>query len=262
MAEEYREMSVGDRIKGAEAQLDEKFLKITREYDLSGLSMWLQAGPYEFENLSGTAEDFAGSDIFVRSLTVLKRIQDKWRTSQVGKDLGLEFLRGYRIRGTGLDYLVLDGGRDLYRIPTTPINVQPNHDQYGLLGRSKEDFQRTGTKSDLMLLHKKDSDMAVFIDSYAAKSKAGYFLREWISRPAEFKHRVLNSVFLDENTLDFTSQLNGGNIQIKCLRERYDRKKVRFLGQVASCNIFKAIAYIPLSEFTDDQIVYCPRKSR
>jgi len=266
---EYREGDVKSRVRGTDAKV-KNVINTMPEYDLSPLVPWCGSGSYRFKNLGGTEADFAGADIglSVENESVASReygIQDKWRST--GDDLGQEIGRIYEYDWEdGRKDLILDAGRDLFRIPPIPI-VTRN----GKFAERK--WGETQTVSDFFLFHNRKPDSPrTFIKSKAAKAIGkGLFLcirKNWEFIAPDIQDRVFNK----SKTINLSSDL-GTKLFVTALREPTKAKgstkivlnhnfKTDELVVVPEvyCWIAKIIVYIPLDHFTDDQIKFCPRK--
>ena len=253
-------MDVKQRVKGTDAKV-QKVIDTMDNYDLSPLASWCGSGFYVFSNLGGTDIDFAGSDIGldVKECGEDERdflIQDKWRST--GDDLGQEFARVYEYEfEDGSKELILDVGRDLFRIPTTPIVTDGKF--------AERDWKTTGTVSDFFLFHNRDPDSPrVFIKSDVAKSIGKRLFLALREKWDEIAPIIQDRVFDCSKTLSLKDEL-GTKFFVTALREpkkaRGSTKGVIYNGRpVVHCWISKVIVYIKLSQFTEDQIKFCPRK--
>lgn len=267
---EYRELDRNQRVFGTDKKV-ERVVSSMVDYDLSSLIDWCGPGVYKFGNLGGTEIDFAGADIsmdvFLDNQFVRRwLLQDKWRAS--GNDLGLEFARIYEYEWTDgrPKQLILDAGRDLYRIPTVPIVTRNGK-------FAERDWRETSTISDFFLFHNRDpKSPRTFIDSKYAKAigkKLFISVRKiWNDLATDFQDRVFNR----SKTIVLKNEL-GTDYFVTALREptnakgstkavlNYDLETNQAISDV-HCWIAKIIVYIPLEIFNvQEKIKYCPRRS-
>jgi hypothetical protein len=229
-------------------------LQDIRQHDLTPLASLLSLNVNgrnipqpKFTNLGGTRQDYIGSDI---KLEVGDNweffIQDKFRTSLVGSDLGIEFCRMYLFEN---GQIILDGGRDLYQQSRTPIKFI-FEESIGIR-RAMRDWPRSRTVCDLFLLHAKGVADFIWMKAEPAKNIARQLTAKWFRRFPDVESRVETEVFGNERTLSF-NELMESDMDIKCLREHKDTKRVVGPdGTVKTCCIAKTIVYIPFATFAE-----------
>jgi len=232
----------------------EQVLREISLHDLNPLATFLSLNVNDrnipqprFVNLGGTRQDFIGSDIRleVGDLHTFN-IQDKFRTSLVGSDLGIEFCRMY-LYDNG--QIVLDGGRDLYQQSRRPI--QFTYEESLGIRRARRNWPDSRTVCDLFLLHARDVSDYIWMKAEPAKKIARNLMAKWFRSFPDVEAQVEVEVFGNQNTLSFNNLLDS-DMDIKCLRERSDTKLVAGPdGVERSCYIAKTIVYIPFETFSE-----------
>lgn len=238
------------------------------EYDLSPLEAFGIVGVEEFINTFGQPGDFAGYDIILNPMQ--KTVQDRFRTSWVGADLGIEFSRQYELKTDATienRRIIIDGGRDLWRI-YRDRPIEPEWVESKGIWRAVRNWEEDRTRCDFYLLHTvqtaDNADDFIFIKADVVKRFTEDLYHLWEDRVSQVLFTIQNNVFIDNNTSTFNGLLDtvGKGIDIKCLRELKDKKNAKYHGGLVSCRIAKTIAYLPyyrlFQEGTD--YVICKRR--
>jgi hypothetical protein len=232
-----------------------KRLREVSQHDLTPLAELLGMDVHDsslpqpkFQDLAGTTDDFVGSDLLLTAGTDSWYIQDKFRTSLQGFDLGIEFCRMFLFGNNGV---VLDGGRDIFR--QFPKPVEFTYEQSLGIKRAKRNWPSTRTQCDLFLLHTRNSTDFIWMKAEPAKNIARQMLAKWISKFSEIATEVEVEVFGKGRTMTYNTLLDS-DMDIKCLREKRDDERKTVVGpdgEKVRCYIAKTIVYIPFSMFTE-----------
>jgi hypothetical protein len=248
----FKNLKKGDRI-GQSGKKVERLLKDVQKHDLTPLAEFLGMDVHSanlpqprFSNLSGTKKDFLGSDALLTAGENEWFIQDKFRTSLQGFDLGIEFCRMFLYDD---HMIVLDGGRDIYR--QFPHPVEFTHEETLGIRRAKRNWPQTRTQCDLFLVHTRNSEDYIWVRAEPAKKIAQRLLKKWINKFPGIEAEVETEVFGKQRTLTYNELLDS-DMDIKCLREKHDQKLVKSdKGVQHKCYVAKTIVYIPFSMFTE-----------
>jgi hypothetical protein len=236
------------RLDGSQPRIDRVLRELPR-HDLFPLAQLLGfssdlVAQIMFFDLFGQEDDFIGRDIELRIGEFLKHyIQDKYRES--GKDLLLEFCRIYR---SG-NLIILDGGRDIYRLFSNVRYVEENG-----IHVVQRDWDNTKTQSDVFLLHVPNDLNYYWIKSDPAKAIAYRLFERWKKLFPSFDHKELITRVFGSQKAKLLCNIEMGvtkesGMDIYCQFDNDKKKVVTPNGDIAHFEIAKALVFIPKEYF-------------
>ena len=213
--------------------------------------------PYVFRTSVGTERDYQGCDIIVAnadgdifSMQVKDRDPaERSNHPRAGKDIPMEILRGYYWKNDGDLSILLDGGRDLFKIPFGLVQCKT----YSGKHRVVRDWLKTETKSDFYFCNLSEP-YCLLTRTQSVKRIAKFFLEKFISNYKK-KEGYFFSIqnFLKYN--DVSKMIDGfDHVQLLARKEVKDVKLVQTDQGVFRANIFKINCYIEPDTLTGKKI--------